>query len=253
LAVGGLLLFYAWAWLRRVRSSEGFLIATSLLFSVVGRETLDWASLQAPQPLIVAAVAAVLLVQAVRLDSTWRAIAGGAIVTAGLCLGAQQSGSDALWFWQWHAPTLALLTITAIFNDGLARELREIAWRVAPGLALAAAAIYPWTMPGLDPAVLFSYLTITLLVSGALWLRMRQTQPLGAALVTFAANLLAQAEYGYVLLAQSPLAGGRVWLASGLTLVLGAIVISLLKMGMWPRAWRWLERVNLSLGGAWPR
>jgi hypothetical protein len=53
-----------------------------------------------------------------------------------------------------------------------------------------------------------------------------------------------------VLLAQTPLAGGRVWLASGAILVLTAIGSSLLKMGMWPHVWRWLERLNLAFGGA---
>jgi hypothetical protein len=250
LAVGGLLLFYAWAWSRRVRASEEFLIALGLLFSVVGRETLDWSSLQAPRPLVVAVIATALLVQAVRLDSTWRAIAGGAIVSAGIWVTAQQLGAGNLWFWQWHAPLAALLAVPAIFNDRLAKELREVAWRAAPAAALAAATVYPWTMPQLDPAALFGYLALVLLVSGALWLRMRQTLPLGGVLATLAANVIAQTEYGYVLLAQTPLGGGRAWLASGAILVLTAVGISLLKMGMWPRAWRWLERLNLTFRGA---
>jgi len=250
LAVGGLLLYYFWAWCRQVCASEGFLIALGLLFSVVGRETLDWSSLQAPQPLVVAVIATVLLVQAVRLDSTWRAIAGGAIASAGISLAAARIDAGNLWFWQWHAPLAALLALPAIFNDQLAKELREIAWRAVPAAALAAATVYPWTMPEFNPAVLFGYLGLLLLVSGALWLRMRQTLPLGGMLATLAANLIAQAEYGYALLAQTPLGGGRLWLASGAILVLTAVGISLLKMGMWSRAWRWLERMNLAFGRA---
>lgn len=247
-----LVLFYAWAWLRHVRASEGLLMMSGLLYSVAGRETLAWSSLQAPQPLVVSAVAAVLLAQALRLDSSWRAIAGGAIIAAGLPMALEQLGVEHGWFWQWRAPLIALLIVPVVFDDALARELRELAWRGAPALALVSAAAYPWTMLELNPSVLCGYLAGLLVVSGALWLRLRQVQPLGAVFVTFGANVLAQAEYGYVLLAQSPLAGGRMWLASGLALVLAAIVISLLKMGMWPRAWQWLERMNLALGGAGP-
>jgi hypothetical protein len=247
-----MVLFYAWAWLRQVRASEGFLIAAGILFSVVGPDTFDWSSLQSPQPLVAGAVAAGLLVQAVRLGSTWRAIAGGAMVAVGLPILLQRLSVADSWFWQWHAPLAAFLLMTAVFNDDLAKELRELAWRGTPLMALAAAIIYPWTMPGLDPIVLFSYLIALLLVSGALWLRMREAQPLGAVFMTFAANLSLQAEHGYMLLAQSPLAGGRAWLACGLMLVLGAVWISLLKMGIWPLAWQCLERINISLRGTGP-
>jgi hypothetical protein len=108
LAVGGLLLFYAWAWSRQVRASEGFLIVLGLLFSIVGRETLDWSSLVAPQPLIVAVVATALLIQAVRLDSTWRAIAGGRSFQRDCQRPRRAWGCEPLVLAQRHAPLAAL-------------------------------------------------------------------------------------------------------------------------------------------------
>ena len=252
LAVWSLLLYYLWAWLRGVRVAEGFLIALGLLSSVVGRSTFDWWSLSSPHPLPLAAVALGLVVTAIRRQSSWRAIAAGAMVAAGLrFVGADAvvGGGDALLFWQWHAPLVALLAVTAIFNDELARELRKVAWRAAPVLALLATAAYPWTMPQLDPINLASYLWLLLLVSVALWGRQKEVAPLSAALITVAANVLANMQHLYWLLAQTPLADGLPWLAGGLAAVAVAFLISLLKMGLWPWAWQWLARVNLALGG----
>jgi hypothetical protein len=253
LAVWSLLLYYLWAWLRNVRAAEGFLIVLGLLASVVGRGTFDWWSLSSPHPLPLTAVALGLFVMAIRHQSSWRAIAAGAMVAAGLRFagaGLTSGVSDVLLFWQWHAPLIALLAVTAIFKDELACELRKVAWRAAPALALVAAIVYPWAMPQLDPIVLAGYLWLLLLVSVALWGRQKEVAPLSAALITAAANLLANVQHVYWLLAQTPLAEGLPWLAGGMIAVAVAFVISLLKMGLAPWAWQWLSRVNLALGGA---
>jgi hypothetical protein len=250
LAVGGLALFYGWAWLRRVVAAEGLLYAATLLLSVVGPQTLDRSSLQAPQPAVIAAVVAALAVQAVRLDSSARAMLACAIFGGGLHFAELQFGGEALGFWQWHAPLLGFLAIPAVFNDELARELRQLAWKVVPAFALAAAAVYPWIMPALDSGILFSYLTLAFIVSGALWLRLRRAEPLGGLLATLGASLLLYVEQGYLLLAQTALGGGRAWFAAGGTMVLAAVGISLIKMGAAGAARRWLEGINRMLGGA---
>lgn len=252
LAVWSLLLFYAWAWLRKVRIAEGFVVVLGLVSAVVNRTTYDWFSLGSPHPLPLAAVAGGLAILAIRRKSTWRAVAAGAMAVIGLrCIGAELGGvGGALWFWQWHAPILALLAVSAVFDDDLARDLRELAWRFVPGLALVAAVVYPWTMPGASPAVLASYLGLLLLSSIALWGRQKEVATLSAALTTLGANLLIHVQQLYWLLAQTPLAEGLPWLAGGLAAVGLAFVISLLKMGLWPWAGQWLVRINLALGGA---
>ena len=253
LAVWSLLLFYLWAWLRHVRAAEGFLIALGVLSAFVGRDTFDWWSLSQPHPLPLAAVAAGLFVMAIVRQSSWRAVAAGAMLTLGVHLAGVDfpaAGGEVFQFVRWHAPLVALLAVTAVFNDELARKLRSVAWRAAPCLALVAAVVYPWSMRELNPVVLASYLWLLLLVSIALWGRQKEVAPLSAAFITAGANLLGSGQHVYWLLAQTPLVDGLPWLAGGLVAVAVAFVISLLKMGLWPWAWQWLARVNLALGGA---
>ena len=250
LAVGSLLLFYGWAWLRRVRAAEGFLIALGVLASVVGRHTLDWDTLTPPQPLPLAVVGGALLLTGLRRESTWHALAGAVVSVAAAKLGAPVNvDAGGLWFWQCHAPVLAMLAAAALFNDRLAHLLRELGWRAAPVLAIVATAVYPWTWPGLGELTLSAYLALVLLLSLGLWVRQKEVAALAAAVGTLAANLLAHARQLYMLLDQTLLAEGLPWLAGGLIVVALALGISLLKMGFWGRAWQVLARVNLALRG----
>src|SRR5262249_11508674 len=249
LVVAGLLLIYGYAWIRAVKPAEGFTLATGLLASVVGPQTLDWSSLSAPNPLVVAAIAGILFGMAVQRQSSLRALTAAALVAAGLCVAEARYGGDVLRFWQWHAPPLAMFAIVATFDDELAKGLRELSWRIAPTMALIGAIFYPWTMPELIPAVIAIYLALLLFASAVFWRRERRVELLGATAGTLAANLLAQARQLYVLLQQTALAGGLPWLAGGLLVVAFAFAISLLKMGLWVQTRRWLARVNLALGG----
>ncbi len=248
LAAGGLVAYYGWMWLRRLPSAEAFFLAALAGASLVGRETLDLASLTRPQPLPLACLAGVLILAGLWRESTARLIAGGTLVALGTLASWTPASGGSLWFWQIHAPVVALLALPAILDDELARWLRGLSWRAVPGLALAAAAVYPWVLPNLGPITLPSYLALLLLVSLGLWQRERQVPLLAAALVTVAANGLALSRHAYGLLEQTLLAKGLPWLAGGLAIVAIALTISLLKMGLWPWCHRQLARVNLLLG-----
>ncbi|HZN33287.1 MAG TPA: hypothetical protein VFB80_05685, partial [Pirellulaceae bacterium] len=247
LVVWSMLLFYGWAWLRRVPGSEALVVGLGLFSSLLGRQTFDWSSLTLPQPAVVAAIAGVLIVQALRFESTWRALAAGTLLVLAARFAGARFGGESLWFWQWHAPLAAALLLPAVFNDPLARWLRQLAWRVVPAIALAAAAVYPFAWPGLPEGTLSGFLAVLLLSSVVLWRREREVAPLAAVAGTLAANLLAHVRQLYLLLGQTPLADGLPWLACGLAVVLIALAISLLKMGLWTRAWQWLSRVNVAL------
>lgn len=249
LAVWSLLTFYAWAWLRKTAAAEVFVIGLALLASVTGRQTFDWQTLAPPQPLALAFVAGSVLALAISRKSTWRAVLCIMMAVAAARFSGAQIGSG-LWFWQWHAPLLAFLALAAVFSDDFAHFLRQFAWRIVPALAVVAALVYPWVMPGLTESALASYLALLLLVSIALWQREKEVAPLGASFVTLAANLLAHLRHLYLLLGQTVLADGLPWLAAGIALVTLAFLISLLKMGLWPWTLRWLTKVNGTLCGS---
>ena len=249
LTVAGLLAFYAWAWVRGVRAAEGFLIVTGIAAAFIGPETLNLATLTRPQPLPLAAVAAGLLAVSAIQRSAWRAIAAATMA----CLGIRHAGLSVEigdgWFWQWHAPVVAGLAITVLFDDALARQLRQLAWRAAPVAAAIAATVYPWTFSQLSPVTLAAYLGLLLAVSVVLWMRQKEAPLLAAVTATLSANGLAHARYLYLLLGQTVFAAGLPWLAGGLAAVLLALLISLAKMGLWRSVRLWLWRLNASLGG----
>jgi hypothetical protein len=250
LAAWSLLGFYVWTWLRGVRAGEGLVLFASGLTAVVDGGTIDWYSFSRPQPLVLAAVAGTVVSLAIAHRSTWRATLGILLVAAGMRYAGVQAGIEGLWFWQWHAPLVALVALPAIFNDWLAKELRELAWRAVPGLAVIAAMVYPWLMPDLTVTMLVGYLAVLFVVSLGLWQRQKETPLLTAALVTLCANGWGQVGYMYAILERTLLAEGLPWLAIGLLVVAAAFAISLLKMGLWQSARQWLDRANLVLGGA---
>jgi hypothetical protein len=251
LAVGALLIFYFWAWSRNVRAAEGFLVVVGLAASVVSSETIDLSSLARPNPMPLAIVAGSLLLLAIYKKSSWRAIAAGAMAIAGArYAGMGVLSEETLHFWQWHAPLLGLMTLSTLFRDELAAGLRELSWRAAPVLALIAALIYPWALPGVTPPLLASYLGLLLLVSISLWQRQKEVGPLVATLTTGSANVLIYLGLLYALLQQSPLSRGLPFLAGGLAAVAAALAISLLKMGVWRQMRYWVDRLNLKLGGS---
>jgi hypothetical protein len=143
------------------------------------------------------------------------------------------------WFWQVHGPLLELLALPVMLDDSLARQLRRQTWKAVAALAIVAAAVYPWVLPGLAPAALTSYLALLLAISLGHWQRVREFGPLGGAIVTLAASALGPGRYGYQWLDQSPIGRGLPWLVAGLAAVVVALTISLLKMGLWP----WLRRM----------
>jgi hypothetical protein len=252
LTVAGLLTFYGYAWLRGVRAAEGFVTGSALLAAFVGPQTLDWTTLTPPNPLPVAAVAGTFIGLAIHRQSTWRAVLGCGLIVAGLEFVGGKLGGASFWFWQLHALPLALLTITAVFDDALARSLRQLAWPLVPAMGISAAVVYPWTMPEADPAAMAGYLALLVVLSAAFWLRERRIELLIGILATLAASFLEQTRQVYTVLEQSALAGGLPWLATGLGIVAGAFIISLFKMGIWPRIWRWLQQINAALGGTRP-
>jgi hypothetical protein len=249
LVVWSLGAYYAWAWLRGARAAEGCLIGVGLAASVVGRQTVDLATLTQPQLLPLAAVASGLATLAIWKQSTWRALACAAMFAAAALLAGFKLEEGSFWFWQWHAPLLAVLAIAAVFRDELAQKLREIAWRVTPGLALAAAVVYPWSLPFVSALTLAAYLALMLVLSIALWQRQREVAPLASVLMTLAANVLAHARHVYLLLSETELAAGLPWLAGGSLVVALAVLISLIKMGLWEHSGRWLAQVNQVLSG----
>jgi hypothetical protein len=248
LAVWGLIAFYLWAWRRNIRAAEGFAALAGLSAAFVGSQTLDLGSFTRPQPIVLGIVALVLLVLAIQRQSTWRAVAVGAMAATAFAYLGRDFG-PAAWFWQWHAPVIGLVAISAIFDDALARFLRELAWRAAPVLAAVAAITYSWLLPAAGPIALAVYLALLLIASVALWRRQKSLAALEAALATLAANGLAIAQQGYVTLDRGGAGDSLPWLTAGLAAVGVAFLISLLKMGLWPWLQSSLGRLNAQLGG----
>lgn len=248
LTIGGIAIFYSWAWLRGVRAAEGLLLLAGALASIVDAQTLSWWQLTLPNPTILAGLAAAMIAAGLIRRTSWRVAAGTCLLLIGMQATRTLETPDTL-FWQNHALALCLLAIAVLFNDRLARWMRDIAWPGIPLAALAGAVIYPWTLADSSAGTHASYLLLLLLLALGCWARDKHEYRLAAVGVVLLANLLAQVQQGYALLEATLLSRGLPYLTAGLFAVLLGFGISLLKMGLWREAWEWLRRVNRALGG----
>jgi hypothetical protein len=233
--------------LRGEPAAEVLLLISGILAAVIGPATMDLSTFRPPHPLILAVVSLALFAQAIRFRSTWRAICVLILaVIAARFSGITISGirEESIQFWKWHAPLLLVLIVPLLFEDRLSKILRLLTWQLTPYLGLVAVFIYPWITPALPNSVLIAYLAALLIVSLALWIKQRDVKALAAGLLTLAANLLVYVRPIYLLLAQTVMAKGLVWMTFGLLTVIIALVISLLKMGTWYRAKRAIEWLN---------
>jgi hypothetical protein len=90
-------------------------------------------------------LSAALIVGGLIRHTSWRVAIGAGM----LLLGIQASrGLDTAntQFWQLHSLPLCALAIAVLFNDSLARWVRNVAWPWVPLAALIGAMIYPWAL-----------------------------------------------------------------------------------------------------------
>lgn len=251
----GLLGVYLYAWGQGVRGAEGLLSAAGVGLAFVERKTLTWCGLTEPQPLLLACVAGLLLLQALRRDSLARAVAAAAIgALAWKGFGWQpQAGDD---FLLWRLPLVLLFLAPALFEDRLARWLRGGVWMLVPAVALGEVVSGPWVNPAAALAAQAIYFAALLGVSSLYWLRLRHVPAFAAALLCLAANGLMQLRVGYRLLEDSVLASGLPWLAVGAALLAVGLAISLGKMNVWRYGRYQLRRWNRHLAARldpWPK
>jgi hypothetical protein len=232
LTVYGLVLFYAFVWLRGQRWGELGLVACLALAAIVDRQTHDLDTLTAPQwpPLLAIAVAEFGL--GIWRYSSWRLMAG--VLAAGLTamrLGWTTNALQPSSFDAGHWGLLALLFLAALCNDGWARFIRRFAWCVIPLAALWVAAedtLFP-EMPRLVNAF---YLASVAVLGTLFWYRAPNLQRLAAAVVSVAALLGTYLRWLYEGLEDSRISQGLPWLAWGMGSLAIAISLSLIKAGV---------------------
>ena len=250
LAVWSVLAFQGWAYWRTIGTranlwQELALTTVALLACVTGPKTLDWQSLALPNSAGLALVAAGWVVNAWRLNSSYRALIaatlGGAFLS---CSGLGGQLSDAQAFWRLHAPVLILFALLAAFRDQVAERLRSLTLSTVPTIALATALIYPWWFGDVPRIHVLAYTGYLTLISVRYWQLRRQVSQLSAAAITTFSNALLLLWPAGEWLTTSWLAAGLPYLAGGLGVVATGMGISLLKMGIVEHTRAWLSQLN---------
>jgi hypothetical protein len=233
-------------WNRPVqRWIEVGLTAAALLACVTGRETIDWRSLAAANPAGIAIVGAGWLVNAWRLQCSYRALVACAL--AGSCLaisGASELPDNVASFWRFHLPVMVVLALVVLFRDRLAIWLRRHVVLALPAMAVATALAYPLWFGDVPRIQLAGYLGFLTMISIRLWTIEREVPHLTAAGITSTGNLLVLAWPAGEWLSNSWLAAGLPYLSAGAGVVAGGIAVSLLKMGIVRDVREWLHRLN---------
>ena len=70
-------------------------------------ETRIWASLENEPRTLAIELLSRLIVQAIRRESSWRALAAGSLVVVAARFAGARLGGESPWFWQWHGPLAA--------------------------------------------------------------------------------------------------------------------------------------------------
>jgi hypothetical protein len=227
--------FYGVAALRRVPMARGMAMASLVALSVVGPGTMGPWSLVAPRawPLLLVALAEGWL--AIRRRESWRGlIAAVCLVAASPGMSGGSMSPEATGSAAFHLALLAVLTLGAVFNDELGRQLRVLGAMLLVAAAMAVASDEPHVRAGLPPGTARGYPLLSALVAagygyavGGLPYYLASGAILGGGLAVFGSR-------GYLLLRQRVAGLDRI--ALGLASFLIAALISLRKAGL---ARRW--------------
>lgn len=236
LAVAGMGVFYAFAWLRGHSLGEIGLFFSAALAGLVDRHTVDVTTFASFQPLPLAAIAALELINGLTWGSSWRVMVGAlAIALATVNIGSPTS---------MHSAMILLLALGAIYNDRWAQIFRQLMLPALPAAALVTALGYELFFPEI-PRVYHAVLIASLVaIAGLYWRRSPDMPQMLATLICFLALLLWSARELYLALEFSPLRRGLPLLAAGIGALTVALMLSFAKGVLIARGWRTLRALN---------
>jgi hypothetical protein len=139
LTLWALVAFYGYAWLRGVTHAVHHGLVACALLAVIGRQTIDLATLTAPQPWPLLAFGAILLARGIWLRSSPSCAAASVALAGGIWFLFPQTALV-----EWRIPICgnflwaALGVIGLLFQDSLARRLRILVAALFPIAALLA-------------------------------------------------------------------------------------------------------------------
>jgi hypothetical protein len=166
-ALGGLLAFYGYAWLKGLRGSEWAFAIALLLATVVDRRTVSLATLAAPQWWPLALLAGTEMTLGIIHRRSFPAFAGAVCAIAALSIGLKGTA-----FLEWggavplHLLLGAALFVGMTFHDWFSLFLRRGGAVVLPVAALAALTLAAGSIP---ESGRLGYLVTMTAVSGACW------------------------------------------------------------------------------------
>lgn len=252
IALACLIVFYAIAWLRRVRMAEAGLAAAILMCSLVDRNTVSVTTLATFNPLPLDVVAVFLVANGIGQAQRWKAVAGGLLLVG---TSAYRDGAVAYQlatvhsgYLSLHVVVLALLLAALLSEKRWADTVRRAALVFVPLAAWLAGATYDALYPGVLPRFHLLYIAGLTAIAWGYWHREQLAPFLAASLATSTALGLVPLKRLYVLLQSTLIAKALPWLTVGLLLLALALLISLYKGGplrrLWPTLRRWNERLR---------
>jgi hypothetical protein len=224
--------YYAYAWIRRVRFAEPAFIVTLLLISMMRGATVSVQTLADPLPSVWWVAGAIQLLNGVMRRDTMRVVAGVSLSAAAARLGLAvriDAGVELLWFDVW---ILCVILAGLVYDDPFARWIR----RMSAGLltmSILATLVVP---KAFDVAWSSSVLMLCLLAVSLLWTYLhRHVQEFKFAVVNVLAGL---GEFGwqcYLGIRDWDLWSGVRSYAVGFALLVAAAALSAVKGGAWAR------------------
>jgi hypothetical protein len=239
-----LVAFYTYGHLRRVRFSETGALTSLVLLCFVGRNTIDWSTLESGQWWPLALVGTVQFVQSVGHRSSLRCFTAAVAWVVAVCLGMRE---NALLMYGGVIPIHVLLgaglVIGIVFRDTFALVLR----RMVGVSAVVAAVLAVCTLDcfSIGDTWRLLYLAVLAALGTTCWICLRDRTWLLAGIANTGSAILVANWICYWRLLERLGSGVLTPIAWGVACFLIAILISALKGGLWQRVRTRLMRVGL--------
>jgi hypothetical protein len=236
LTLAGAALFHTVAWLRGVKAAGLGWTVSLLLLGVVGRETLNVNAFTQPQPWVLEVVALAHLGLGLWRKQKPLVYCGAMLAAAAIWVRdralVEQVALVERGYFTLHLSVLVLLLYAYLSDGAWARWIRVWSLLLLPAGALVAATLYESYFPGVDPRLHQAYILGLTAAAWGFWHRAAAVEELYIAVLTTLVNAMPPTRRAYVLLEDTILQKGLMWLTLGLALLALALVVTLWKGGL---------------------
>jgi hypothetical protein len=240
--------FYLYTLARHVKHAMWGVVASLVLAACVNENTWTWQSLHLIQPLALEFAAFVVFAKSYKENSTFKSVIGCLLLAVAQTARWGDGGTtvDTVYYGI-HTLLIIVSVCAVVLNDWQAKWLRKSSLLWLPVAGWLAVIAYPIVFPNVPMSHHIVVVLCFIAISFAVWLRDPLPTHLTVIGVVSSALLTEGGKQSYLMLQDTVLARGLIWMLIGITVLLVGLIVSLAKAGALHGSWRTLCQFNLRL------